>query len=1036
MIEKKTFNLWAVVVSLAFFTPSISHAKSVFAVAGHANGKIKAYLIDPNGTGESTIAYQATIPNPMEDATGLCLWPEKDRVFVTYEGVGTISWASIKNLNRDPEKDDYETSISEGNGLGGMAVDESMSRLYVIARGTNHLYAFDYDEADNTLTPIPLSETTMHRTLPEVVTTSYGAFDIAIDPEGSMLMDILPVGRIYVSDNTQNVQYYNLATWEHEGTITFEQSVIGIGLDTTRGYIYGGNFNGGSGNSFLMRASINDPNDYVEKNMGTSIMDISVDEETGVLYLTSYRYYQGRSGAVEVYDPTNWTDSNPDSLVQIDIKNDSDFGGSNNGPAGIAVGPSYKPPHDMYIAKIDDVADPNGYVLPGNVYHYSIVFRPGPSDESNVVITDTLPQGVDFISASPDTGVYLPKPEHKYVWEIGNVSGYDPNVPGDPNYYFSLTVQVNNLAEPKGVLYNKVSAESDQAYADTFETTRIGCFGGDIIYVDWNAPSPHTGTSWQTAYLDLNSALVRAKLGCTTEIWVADGTYIPGGDYSDFFDVGAGIVVRGGYAGYGAADPNERDWKQYRTVLSGSGINQTVVKLGNGCLLDGVTVTGSSSAAESRGIYILNANAEIINVVVRDNLARGIRSESANLNVRSCEIFHNGTQGIYQTGSGKLLQVVSCKIFANQRDGVYTESSTSTVLNSLIYQNGSGTTYYGINLVSPYTGPTIRNNTIVHNFNEGIRFVGSNVPSVRNNILYYNNTQEQGSPQLAGISITYNCCIYDPNSQSSSPDGRGNIKCEPDFVYDAEPHGFYHIKYESYCRNGGSNTGVGVGELDMDGEPRIADDSYDIVDIGADEVDCWDTFNIRDWTYDGVINLDEFSIFSRAFMSWDPNSPLCDPNNPGYVSDPNAPGYISETAKANWNPICDFNDDTTVDLADFITFCEDWCWVACWRLDLLELMEQEQQMMMGGENQMQSLDAGLMETEALQTISEPEMIQSEPTVEEQILQLQDAITFLEQIWLEEPDIQQEISAEDWQAFMDSVYQNLTELQAENANDEL
>jgi hypothetical protein len=39
------------------------------------------------------------------------------------------------------------------------------------------------------------------------------------------------------------------------------------------------------------------------------------------------------------------------------------------------------------------------------------------------------------------------------------------------------------------------------------------------------------------------------------------------------------------------------------------------------------------------------------------------------------------------------------------------------------------------------------------------------------------------------------------------------------------------------------------------------------------------------------------------------------------------------------------------------------------------------------------------------------------------------IVFLEKIWLEEPDIQQEIDVQIWQEFMDSVYQGLLDLQS-------
>ncbi len=84
--------------------------------------------------------------------------------------------------------------------------------------------------------------------------------------------------------------------------------------------------------------------------------------------------------------------------------------------------------------------------------------------------------------------------------------------------------------------------------------------------------------------------------------------------------------------------------------------------------------------------------------------------------------------------------------------------------------------------------------------------------------------------------------------------------------------------------------------------------------------------------------MEEFSIFSAAWLSHDPNDPVCNPNDPGYVSDPNDPDYISESAKANWNQICDLDDNYDVDLDDFASFCDNWLWQACWREGYLQGM--------------------------------------------------------------------------------------------------
>jgi len=49
------------------------------------------------------------------------------------------------------------------------------------------------------------------------------------------------------------------------------------------------------------------------------------------------------------------------------------------------------------------------------------------------------------------------------------------------------------------------------------ETTPVGCWGGDVIYVDPQATGAHTGTNWQDAYTHPQEALARAAKGCGTK---------------------------------------------------------------------------------------------------------------------------------------------------------------------------------------------------------------------------------------------------------------------------------------------------------------------------------------------------------------------------------------------------------------------------------------------------------------------------------------------------------------------------------------
>ena len=114
-----------------------------------------------------------------------------------------------------------------------------------------------------------------------------------------------------------------------------------------------------------------------------------------------------------------------------------------------------------------------------------------------------------------------------------------------------------------------------------------------VIYCDTRATGADNGSSWENAYRCLHNALNSATAG--TEIAVAQGTYTPdrftdhatratrrgssptptpgqifaSGDRTDHFELRNGVIVKGGYAGFGAPDPNARDIDAYPSILSG-----------------------------------------------------------------------------------------------------------------------------------------------------------------------------------------------------------------------------------------------------------------------------------------------------------------------------------------------------------------------------------------------------------------------------------------------------------------------------------
>lgn len=98
-----------------------------------------------------------------------------------------------------------------------------------------------------------------------------------------------------------------------------------------------------------------------------------------------------------------------------------------------------------------------------------------------------------------------------------------------------------------------------------------------VIFVDDSAPAGGNGASWATAFRSLQDALFDVQRAPrASEIRIGQGMFKPDfghredtGDRDASFRLLDDLALRGGFAGFGAADPDERDIERYVTVLSG-----------------------------------------------------------------------------------------------------------------------------------------------------------------------------------------------------------------------------------------------------------------------------------------------------------------------------------------------------------------------------------------------------------------------------------------------------------------------------------
>jgi hypothetical protein len=582
---------------------------------------------------------------------------------------------------------------------------------------------------------------------------------------------------------------------------------------------------------------------------------------------------------------------------------------------------------------------------------------------NDINIIDYLPVETDFVSAShggfgfpPDYPLFTYDPYERTVnWETGRLS------PGDSNSV-TLTVRVNELAEPNGKITNFCKLESNFANTIVRLDTDICCYNPGIIYVDANAVGNNLGTSWAHAYTDLQDALdISRSCGCS-EIWAAEGTYYShletgSAAWPIAFELVDGVGLYGGFVGY-ETDRSRRNWIKNQTILDGDipGGESTsdtdhVVKatdVNESTILDGFIIQNGYYA----GIMIDNALPIIKNVKIKDIVGynsdnnhpyggSGVYStNNASSFIENCEIFNNQGSGIYNYDSA--VSVNDCNIaFSGLRSGnphdlrcgIYSElDRDSSIIRNVIRNSASSGIHFehpplgsddikaknnlifdnerdGIYINNDYVdypdqySTQIINNTIVYNNRYGY-YCEYPWETIANCIFYYNNTGDLGkssSGSFLDAIIEYNCI------QDTQFSGNGNINSNPLFYAD-DVNNFHLTPDDSPCIDAGDPDFVSEpNETDIDGENRVIDgddNGVDRVDMGADEY----YWSKADFDANEIVNFIDYAMLANA--------------------------WLTDDSDANYSDIYDLSDNNVIDNNDLGLFCEDWLWEAGWATQL------------------------------------------------------------------------------------------------------
>jgi len=517
-------------------------------------------------------------------------------------------------------------------------------------------------------------------------------------------------------------------------------------------------------------------------------------------------------------DPTNWTVyrvlSNGTLIRTNNLYNELD--------AIHLVGP-------LLLEKIDDIND-GDCVGPGDEITYTICYS-YPDDLNLPVINDV--SIVDHLSEevepnNPFDPNYNPD-DHTYTWPIGTIS------PGDANC-FTLTVEVK-CPEPGSTITNYCEMTGDVIHnirnIISYEQSPVCNWSVYAIYVDADAIGANDGTSWQNAHKYLQDALIDAN-NCPcendVEIRVAEGMYKPDqnsvehngtGNRAATFQLISGAAIKGGYAGYGAENPDARDIKQYETILSGD-IGVADVNTDNSYHV----VTGSDTD-ETAGLNGFTVTGGYADGLYEYNYDRGggMYNKSGSPTVTNCTFSGNLADyggGMYNESGNPM--VINCIFNENSAEyfggGMYNFSSSSIITNCIFNENSAE--YFGGGMYNESDSSTITNCT----------FVGNSAPG----------SMGPGGGGIYGDAIVVNCILWDNESGQIAGSGgsvtysdiqggwkgKGNINADPCFVDPNGPDGTpgtvddnLRLSFGSPCIDVGNNLALPPDILDFDGDGNI-----------------------------------------------------------------------------------------------------------------------------------------------------------------------------------------------------------------------
>ncbi len=413
-------TMWVVVAA------GTADAKSLYVLTNIERDPqpLQAYDIGPDGG--LTFQTEHYIPRIELGSVGLAADSDNGYLFVTYEESSEIYIVDATTMTNIGS-----VLTEDAINLAGIVYDHKKGLLYCVDRGESWLYVFRWDAANVTLQEVSGSPFTLRRA------TAYGITLDEID------------GTLYVANGTNEIYAYSTSDWSLKRTIVVSRVAVSVAVGVKNGYLYSGA--GYLDNHYLTQyhlATNTEKEVLVEPDAG--VMGLSVDPDSGLVYMSTGTDQWPGGDNLLIYDKS----------LQLKGKIPS----IGNKPTGLVVpgkdigyNPLNLEKNVTEGASLNDQGQLETEGAGGTItYRISFDNLITDNDVTDVVITDILPDSVDFVSADND-GIL-----GEYNFITRTYTWVYPTLPKGSSASLDLTVRIKDEFEPGMSFTNYVTINSNE----------------------------------------------------------------------------------------------------------------------------------------------------------------------------------------------------------------------------------------------------------------------------------------------------------------------------------------------------------------------------------------------------------------------------------------------------------------------------------------------------------------------------------------------------------------------------------------------